>query len=169
MLLDDIVSVYTEYYNTLKKQEEYTEAFSKNTTNYNTINNNFVIKQKKNQCIKVFIVEEKKNDNVKSTFLKKTFRKLSKIIHPDKNNKNSHLFIQSKQACDSENVSELIYISCISDLKDINIPKDLESIIQNELKVIKQKTNDLKSTISWRWNTDEEKEKERIRKLIKDI
>ena len=138
-------------------------------SDYSTINNNFVKKQNINNTIRVSIQEEPKQNENKIKFVKHLFRKLSKIIHPDKKNKNSYLFVQSKNAYDNKCISELIYLSYISDLCNIDIPECLKSTIYNELKTIKHKINELKSTISWKWNTGNNTEKEQIINLIKDI
>ena len=169
MLIDNIVIVYNEYFSTLKLQNEYNIIFSKNVNEYTKINNNFVKKQNNNKNMYIHTVEKSKTNDNKLKFVKKTFRKLSKIIHPDKNHANSNLFIQSKEAYDNECVSELIYLSYISDLRDINIPDYMENIINNELQIIKLKINELKSTISWKWSTCNNTEKEQIINLIKDM
>lgn len=177
MLIDIIILVYDQYFLTLKLQEKYNILFSNAFNSYNEINNIYIKKQAKmleytqtNDFTHNYTNnEEKNNEEKKNEALKQIYKKLSKVIHPDKNNKNSHMFIKCKEAYDKKNISELIYISCMCNMKDIHISLYLEKIINIELNEIKQKTNELKSTVCWKWNIGNNNEKEHIINIIKDI
>jgi len=177
MSIENIVIIYDEYFKTKQQQQEYNILFKQNCTEYNNINNDFIKNiqlQQNNNIAHTVIIENnidiENNINLQNDlFIKKTYRKLSKVIHPDKRNENSHLFIKCKKSYDNKNISSLLYCAYKCNVNDIVIPKCVISTIESELKIIQQQIHNLKRTVSWQWYFGSNVEKHNILNIIKDI
>lgn len=103
-------------------------------------------------------------NNEPSLKIKKLYREIVKLTHPDKikDNKLNEFYIEATKYY-NENNSIGIYKIC----GDLNIEYDLddsdELTIKNRIKWLKDKINFLESTFTWKWaNTEDENERERI-------
>jgi len=104
--------------------------------------------------------------------MRKLYRRISKITHPDKIESEflNEYFKKASAAYAENNISELITIASFlnidtSDVDKEEIVNELKSDIINKQFVIAN----TKSSLAWRWaNADTEKEKEDIRKIIKE-
>jgi len=104
--------------------------------------------------------------------MRKLYRRISKITHPDKIESEflNEYFKKASAAYAENNISELITIASFlnidtSDVDKEQIAKELKGDIFTKQFFIAN----TKSSLAWRWaNADTEKEKEDIRKIIKE-
>jgi len=104
--------------------------------------------------------------------MRKLYRRISKITHPDKIESDflNEYFKKASAAYAENNISELITIASFlnidtSDVDKEQIAKELKGDIFTKQFFIAN----TKSSLAWRWaNADTEKEKEDIRKIIKE-
>jgi len=117
--------------------------------------------------------EYEPEERTKSPSMRKLYRRISKITHPDKVDSeflNSY-FKRASTAYSENNVGELFTIAAFLNIDTSDVDKDQ---IINELKsdiFTKQFfISNTKSSIAWRWaNAKSDKEKDQIRQIIKEF
>jgi hypothetical protein len=89
--------------------------------------------------------------------LKTLYRSIVKSTHPDKVNSNlSELYLEATKAYDEDNILPIIVIC-----DKLNIPFEVTddeiSKIKNEIQLLRQRSNFLENTYTWKWSqqTDE--------------
>lgn len=110
------------------------------------------------------IQDEENQIDFRNEKLKKLYREIAKITHPDKvkNNKMNALYLKASSYYDDNNIFG-IYAIC-NEL-DINYEIDeTDNLFLNEkIGSLKQRINFLESTFTWKWqHSDDPKEKETI-------
>lgn len=156
----------------LSKNPELKDLYDKKVTDRieKTINN---IKNNEEKSIEInqeeFINEEQSKEddvmtNEKSPEVKKVYREIVKLTHPDKI-KDKRLNDYYIKATDLYNDSDKIGLYKICDELSIEyqIDENDTEIIEDKINTLKRKINFLESTFTWKWfNTKDEKSRERI-------
>lgn len=150
----------------LSKNPELKDLYDKKVTDRieKTINN-----IKNNEQQEEFINEEQSKEddvmiNEKSPEVKKVYREIVKLTHPDKikDKRLNNYYIKST---DLYNDNDKIGLYKICDELDIeyHIDENDTEIIEDKINTLKRKINFLESTFTWKWfNTKDEKSRERI-------
>jgi hypothetical protein len=161
--------------NFLKKNPNLKEVYDK------IVNNKIdqIIKNKKynSEIDKNLHNEEvpKKNDNNfqetnKSTKLKKLYREIVKLTHPDKvnNKKLNNIYIKATSSYNNNDITS-IYSICDNLNIDYEIDDEDNYLISDKIKNIKQKIEFIESTFTWRWiySKSQEEKDNIILKFIK--
>ncbi len=109
-------------------------------------------------------VEKRKEDEVKSKKIKKLYREIVKITHPDKvkSQKLNDLYIKATDFYDKNDLIA-IYSVC----NELKIEYELDDVdyelIKIKIKTIKEKMSFMESTFTWKWYTAaDENEKQRV-------
>lgn len=96
--------------------------------------------------------------------IKKIYREIAKITHPDKINSQEHIetYIRAKDAYESNDLMELYFIC-----SELHILVDVEeqeiAVLKKLVEIKKQEVKKLESSIIWMWiHTDDEKTKEQL-------
>ncbi len=99
--------------------------------------------------------------------LRKLFRKIAKITHPDitKDSEMNELYVKSKTHYESDDLSGL-YLLCDQLKIDFEIDDIDTELIQEKILSLKNKIEFLESTVTWRWYN--ETDQTRKQKLIVD-
>lgn len=156
----------------LSKNPELKDLYDKKVTDRieKTINN---IKNNEEKSIEInqeeFINEEQSKEddvmiNEKSPEVKKVYREIVKLTHPDKI-KDKRLNDYYIKATDLYNDNDKIGLYKICDELGIEyqIDENDTEIIEDKINTLKRKINFLESTFTWKWfNTKDEKSRERI-------
>lgn len=156
----------------LSKNPELKDLYDKKVTDRieKTINN---IKNNEEESIEInqeeFINEEQSKEdgvmtNEKSPEVKKVYREIVKLTHPDKI-KDKRLNDYYIKATDLYNDNDKIGLYKICDELGIEyqIDENDTEIIEDKINTLKRKINFLESTFTWKWfNTKDEKSRERI-------
>lgn len=104
-------------------------------------------------------VKEEKPEKVK-----KLYRKLSTILHPDKGG-SDEVFNDLKQFYESKNIIELLKLAA-----DYNISYDLDledqDLIEKSCYSLSDKINNVQSTLSWTYFTGDKKKKLYVLKMV---
>lgn len=104
-------------------------------------------------------VKEEKPEKVK-----KLYRKLSTILHPDKGG-SDEIFNDLKQFYESKNIIELLKLAA-----DYNISYDLDledqDLIEKSCYSLSDKINNVQSTLSWTYFTGDKKKKLYVLKMV---
>lgn len=150
----------------LSKNPELKDLYDKKVTDRieKTINN-----IKKNEQQEEFINEEQSKEddvmiNEKSPEVKKVYREIVKLTHPDKI-KDKRLNDYYIKSTDLYNDNDKIGLYKICDELGIEyqIDENDTEIIEDKINTLKRKINFLESTFTWKWfNTKDEKSRERI-------
>lgn len=108
--------------------------------------------------------EEKKEDKKNISHIKRLYREIVKLTHPDKvkNKKLNEIYLKATQYYDDNNKIG-IYACC----NELNIDYELQDedfdLIDSQIKNYKNKINFLESTFTWKWyNCENESEKNQI-------
>lgn len=156
----------------LSKNPELKDLYDKKVTDRieKTINN---IKNNEEESIEInqeelINEEQSKEDDVmindKSPEVKKVYREIVKLTHPDKI-KDKRLNDYYIKATDLYNDNDKIglYKICDELCIDYQIDENDTEIIEDKINTLKRKINFLESTFTWKWfNTKDEKSRERI-------
>jgi hypothetical protein len=87
-------------------------------------------------------------DNDTQKIIKKLYRKISKYIHPDKTNEIiKHDHFKNITESTSDGFLYKIFLTSITFKLDIEINKETEVILQNELLILQKKVNHLKKIL----------------------
>ena len=154
--------------------KEFPEEYTKMIEKQNSINT----EDNHSQIPEAEILEEQVSEEhdfeeeVKSPSMRKLYRRISKITHPDKVESEflTSYFKKASTAYSENNVSELFTIAAFlnidtSDIDKEQIINDLKSDIFTKQFFIAN----TKSSIAWRWaHAKSEEEKEQIRQVIKE-
>lgn len=91
--------------------------------------------------------------------INKLYKKISLKIHPDKPNGNSEQFIKALNAYNSNNILELIILAELYNIEYV-LNDHVFSYIENEIKKIDDKINELQHHVCWLWcNADNDTKK----------
>lgn len=120
------------------------------------------------------ITEEEENEpeeEKKPESMRKLYRRISKMTHPDKIDSEflNEYFKKASTAYAENNISELITIASFLNIDTSDVDKE-EIISQLRSDIVTKQffIANTKSSIAWRWaNAKNDKEKEQIRKAIK--
>jgi hypothetical protein len=112
------------------------------------------------------IEEEHKNDEDKTNIsqIKKLYREIVKLTHPDKvkSNKHNELYIKSSKYYESGNKIGIYSICNELDI-EYEIEEDDVILISEQISSIKNKINFIESTFAWQWyNCEDEMLKSQI-------
>lgn len=150
----------------LSKNPELKDLYDKKVTNRieKTIKN-----IKNNEEQEEFINEEQsKEDDVmindKSPDVKKVYREIVKLTHPDKikDKRLNNYYIKSTDLY-NDNDKIGLYKICDELGIEYQIDENDTEIIEDKINTLKRKINFLESTFTWKWfNTKDEKSRERI-------
>ena len=150
----------------LSKNPELKDLYDKKVTDRieKTINN---IKNNKEQ--EEFINEEQSKEddvmsNEKSPEVKKVYREIVKLTHPDKikDKRLNNYYIKSTDLY-NDNDKIGLYKICDELGIEYQIDENDTEIIEDKINTLKRKINFLESTFTWKWfNTKDEKSRERI-------
>ena len=101
-----------------------------------------------------------KPNEPKNKLLKRIYKQLSLLTHPDKQNGTDELFKIVKEAYDTNNILKLITIAVKF---KIEIPEDIDSTLwDDEILKMTLKIEYLKKTNAWLWANASENEKQKI-------
>ena len=169
--------VIEEYEETKEKMDlylqelykEFPEEYNKMMAARNPKNNN---PNSEEQEVPVDDGEHELEEERKPESMRKLYRRISKITHPDKVESEflNEYFKKASAAYAENNISELITIASFLNIDTSDVDKD---------EIIKELKGDIftkqffiantKSSIAWRWaHAETEEEKEEIRKAIKE-
>ena len=150
----------------LSKNPELKDLYDKKVTDRieKTINN---IKNNKEQ--EEFINEEQSKEddvmsNEKSPEVKKVYREIVKLTHPDKikDKRLNNYYIKSTDLY-NDNDKIGLYKICDELGIEYHIDENDTEIIEDKINTLKRKINFLESTFTWKWfNTKDKKSRERI-------
>ena len=112
------------------------------------------------------IEEEQKNDEDKANIsqIKKLYREIVKLTHPDKvkSNKHNELYIKSSKYYESGNKIGIYSICNELDI-EYEIEEDDVILISEQISSLKNKINFIESTFAWQWyNCEDEMLKSQI-------
>ena len=112
------------------------------------------------------IEEEQKNDEDKANIsqIKKLYREIVKLTHPDKvkSNKHNELYIKSSKYYESGNKIGIYSICNELDI-ECEIEEDDVILISEQISSLKNKINFIESTFAWQWyNCEDEMLKSQI-------
>ena len=112
------------------------------------------------------IKEEQKNDEDKTNIsqIKKLYREIVKLTHPDKvkSNKHNELYIKSSKYYESGNKIGIYSICNELDI-EYEIEEDDVILISEQISSLKNKINFIESTFAWQWyNCEDEMLKSQI-------
>lgn len=150
----------------LSKNPELKDLYDKKVTDRieKTINN-----IKNNEQQEEFINEEQSKEddvmiNEKSPEVKKVYREIVKLTHPDKikDKRLNNYYIKSTDLY-NDNDKIGLYKICDELGIEYHIDENDTEIIEDKINTLKRKINFLESTFTWKWfNTKDEKSRERI-------
>jgi len=104
--------------------------------------------------------------------MRKLYRRISKITHPDKIESDflNEYFKKASAAYAENNISELITIASFLNIDTSDVDKEaIAKELKGDIFTKQFFIANTKSSLAWRWaNADTEKEKEDIRKIIKE-
>ena len=108
-------------------------------------------------------IVEMKSSAPKNKDVKRVYRKIVELTHPDKigNNDKADIFHEATEAYNSEDIAELLSIASVLGLDFVDISKDTFSLIEKNVESISQEINTKKKTVAWAWSisgTKEEKD-----------
>ena len=163
-LYNKIVNLNTEYENILELDKLYMEIFLKENQNIinNDINNNNNI-----DLINNIINNEMNEKNIyKDRKCIKLYRKLAKILHPDKNEKHKDLFIKMNKAYNNNEYIILFMYGYEFNVIDRLNEEEIVTINQ-EIEKKQKLIEDIINKIHWKWaNCNNEIEKEILKTHI---
>lgn len=150
----------------LEGHPELKELYDRRITE--TLNNNFIKKAEEINKIKeseevnevvesdVYIIE-------KSPKLKKAYRDIVKVTHPDKVVKESlnNLYMKATNYYDNNDTIGLLKI-CYELSINFEIDEEENALIRDRINDIKNKINFLESTITWKWLESDDSEKNEL-------
>lgn len=148
--------------NFLEGHPELKELYDRKITE--TLNNNFIKKKEEINDINeesVFIDEVVTID--KSPKVKKAYRDIVKLTHPDKVKKESlnNLYMKATNYYDSNDTIGLLKI-CYDLCINFEIDDEENELIRHRINDIKNKINFLESTITWKWLESDDVEKNEL-------
>lgn len=148
----------------LEGHPELKELYDRKITE--TLNNNFIKKKEeiesKIENAETFIEDENVFIENKSPKVKKAYRDIVKLTHPDKVRKKSlnDIYMIATNYYDNNDTIGLLKICYDLSIK-FDIDEEDNELIKNRISDIKNKINFLESTITWKWlesNDDEKNE-----------
>ncbi len=151
--------------NFLEGHPELKELYDKKITD--TLNNSFMKKVEEIKEINNIILDEVELDDKiepKSQKIKKLYRDIVKLTHPDKVSKKSMNDIYMR-ATEYYSLNDSIGLYRLCQLLDINweIDDSDSTLIEDRIGDLRSKINFLESTITWKWlKTDDEIEKNEL-------
>lgn len=108
--------------------------------------------------------EEEKVREVKPEKLKKLYRKLSTILHPDKGG-SPETFNELKQFYESQNVIELFKLASDNNI-DVELEEEDRELIENSCMDISKKIQNVQSTLSWLYFTGDKRKKLQVIQMV---
>lgn len=157
--------ILLEYKNILDLDNNYITQYLNSCGNElnNTLVENYNNKLLNNEEIQI---NKKKHNNP----IKILYKNLARKLHPDKNNNKSDEFIEINKAYENNDFLTLFIYSYENKYynNNINIDKELISLLDYEIKKIEDEINIIKNKVHWKWaNTNDDLEKEIIHNFIK--
>lgn len=150
----------------LEGHPELKELYDRRITE--TLNNNFIKKAEEINKIKESeevneVVESDAYIIEKSPKLKKAYRDIVKVTHPDKVVKESlnNLYMKATNYYDNNDTIGLLKI-CYELSINFEIDEEENALIRDRINDIKNKINFLESTITWKWLESDDSEKNEL-------
>lgn len=115
--------------------------------------------------------EQKQEEKKKSKDMKKLYRRISKVTHPDKVNSDvlTEYFSEASEAYNDGDLATLFVIASTlnidtSDIDSQDVSQELEKYIEDG----EIQTRNMKATLAWSWaNAETEEEKAAIKEIIR--
>jgi hypothetical protein len=145
-----------------KSIKKNTESEEKKGESDDTINDDTEIEEEESVDIKE--IEEEIKDKKSISEIKKLYREIVKLTHPDKvkNKRLNEVYLKATKYYDDNNKIG-IYAVCNELLIEYEIKTEDIQLIYDEIKKYQQKINFLESTYTWKWyNCENEEQKNQI-------
>ena len=101
----------------------------------------------------------------KNSDLKKLYRKIATIAHPDKSTNEEHneIFKDAAKAYQEDNLAKLLEIASVLNLEIIDLSNESLTLVKNNISSLNKKIDIMKQNSSWAWSrAKNENEKQAI-------
>jgi len=166
-------------YNRLRFQwrtinEEFKEISSINNLAFSEFYNNVIESCKKNNLKNPFQEKEEEVKEQSGIYdleeTKKIFREIAIKTHPDKNKSNDDLFKNLVESKKEQNINKLFDNAKKTKVKVAEISYEHIEKMEEEIKDLKDKIKEIRTSIHWNWYHEKEKNKNKIiLNIIKNI